>query len=143
LSLPEEALQKLRQLDVLVTIGDIWGIPEPELNYRSGKPYRFAVVVAVELDPETTKPVLAHLVVGSTRPERYPSIPEVVIPAGNAGLREDTYFSFRESSPLAVRRLKEVGRFIGRLSVELLPRIDRAIASTKTSTLVAVKKARG
>lgn len=76
-----------------VEVGDVWWIPEQFNGYPGGKG-RFCLVVALQKGRALALPGRAHFVPGSTKPGRSKNIhPEIVLQAGEAGLRELTYFS--------------------------------------------------
>jgi hypothetical protein len=129
-TLPEQALQKLAQADVF-SVGDVYWIPEERLNYDSGEPGRFSLLVFIESGADGA-PVQAHFIVGSTKKG---SSPRIIVEAGETDLERRSYFSFWKSSVVAISTLRAEGKFRGRLAATRLPEIDGAIADSNLTSL--------
>jgi hypothetical protein len=132
MTLPEDALAKLRQPHLVVHVGDIWWVPEAHVVYRGGKD-RFCLVAGLEFAPGAKVPALAHLVPGS---RGRGSGPTIVINAGEAGLHQRTYFSFWTSFSLDLATLVAVGKHRGRLG----PRLGEVSLAIQASRLVVLKR---
>ena len=86
MTLPEDALARLRQPHLVVHVGDVWWVPKAHVIYRGGKD-RLCLVVGLESAPGAKVPVLAHLVPGS---RRRGSDPTIAVNAGEAGPNQRT-----------------------------------------------------
>jgi hypothetical protein len=133
-TLPEEALRKLAQADVF-SVGDVYWIPEEHLNYDSGEPGRFCLLVHVELGGDGT-PARAHLIVGSTKKG---SMPRIVVESGETELKGRGYFSFWTSSAVDIGTVRAEGKFRGRLAPNRLSEIIAAIADSNLTALKILK----
>lgn len=134
-NLPLEALKVLSQPHVGVAVGQVWQVSTLLLNYHQAKPRRYCVIAAMETARDSGWPIRAHLIVGSTKPERDDAVPEIMVRAGDAGLPSDTFFSLRLHSEVTITDLR-TGVYIGTLGPSLCEEMLEAISE---STLVAVK----
>ncbi len=134
MTLPEDALKKLAQLD-LFSVGDIYWIPEHHLNYQSGEPGRFCLLVHIERGADGS-PARVHFIVGSTKKG---SNPRMVIEPGETELIEQTYFSFWTSSPVDIGTVRTEGKFRGRLAATRHIEIEAAIEASKLAALKVLK----
>lgn len=134
MTLPEDALRKLAQADVY-SIGDVYWIPEEHLNYGSGEPGRFCLLVHIEAGADGL-PVRAHFIVGSTKRG---SAPRIVIEPGETDLKGRGYFSFWTSSAVDMGTLRAAGKYRGRLAPTRLADILAAIAASNLTALKLLK----
>ena len=134
LTLPEEALRKLAQADIF-SVGDVYWIPEEHLNYDSGEPGRFCLLVHVERGADGS-PARAHFIVGSTKKG---SMPRIVVESGETELKGKGYFSFWTSSVVDISTVRAEGKFRGRLAANRLPEIIAAIADSNLTALKILK----
>ena len=142
-NLPESELAKLRRVSLGVEPGDVFRVPSCHLNWSSTSAYRFCVVAALEQLRGDDNPSIAHLVVGSKRPDIDPTVPLVKVEAGEADLDLATYFAFDMSSAVSLtilrdrsecaykgrldrRRVDEMRDAIGRSAI-LGPRLGRLL----------------
>jgi hypothetical protein len=108
-SLPEDALAKLRQPHLVVHVADIWWVPAEHVDFPGGKD-RFGLVVALEYPPGESTPTRAHFIAGSTRGGSQPCLE---VQKDEAGLNEFTYFCFWRSSALDLATLVDEGKWRG------------------------------
>jgi hypothetical protein len=132
---PENAFAKLASLPHIgIAIGDIFRVPSEYLKFHSKSANRFGVVVALETKPGDQHPRVAHLIVGSTKPDNDPTVLCVEVMAGEGDLAEDTIFACDESSEvaLAVLRDQDICRYVGRLSSTRVQQLHLAIRESLT-----------
>jgi hypothetical protein len=129
-TLPEEALKRLAQADTF-SVGDVYWIPEEFLDYDSGDPGRFCLLIHIEYGVDRA-PARAHFIVGSTK---IGSRPRIVVETGETDLTRRSYFSFWKTSSVDIGTLRDEGKFRGRLDFKRLPEIYSAIASSNLTSL--------
>lgn len=122
---------EVKQTDVRVDIGDVWWLPEPVAGYPGGKD-RFCLIVALEGPNPSVNPGRVHYVAGSTKPS---SKPVIVLEAGEAKLKQRTYFGFWWSGDISLPVLIGTGIYRGRLAPERLHEIRAAICAGKRIAL--------
>jgi hypothetical protein len=126
----ENAFAKLAALPYIgVAAGDVFRVPSGYLSFKSDRPFRFCVVVALQTLPDDQNPSIAHVIVGSTRPDVVPGVRCVRVEVGEGGLALPTYFACDEESqlPLAILRDNTICRYLDRLSQQRVAELHEAI----------------
>lgn len=126
-------LRKVIPLRSTAKVGDIWWLPEEHARFPGGKD-RFCLVVALEGAPAATVPGRAHYIVGSTKRG---GSPEIVLEAGEANLRQRTYFRFWWSGDIDISTLAQAGRYRGSLKPS---RLDEIVVAIRASKRIALQR---
>lgn len=131
----EDLYSQLARLPHLgVEPGDIFRVPSRHLNFRSTRPNRFAVIVALVTESGAKHPSSAHMIVGSTKPDFISDVPSVRIEAGEGDMAEPTYFACDEASTVLLEVLRDRSecRYVGRLSETRLEELIIAVRLGQT-----------
>jgi mRNA-degrading endonuclease toxin of MazEF toxin-antitoxin module len=145
-ALPDEALEKLRQLrkaDLAKRgsdVGEVWQIPHYLVAYVVQAKSRPVLVAAVIGPNEERARALA--IEGTSQPQKLAAPLCLTLLAGEAGVRIDTHFPFLPPrlQQLAVDTLVRECEFWGELSEDRLADLDAAIAASR---IVVLRRARG
>jgi hypothetical protein len=133
--LSEEALKRLHEVTQgLITVGDVWWLPQKHVGFFHSDKDRFCLVAGIET-PTGSTPKIIHLIAGSTKLTT--GTTTIHIPKQECGLNRVTYFKFMRSGTVSSSVLASEGHWRGRLSAERLPEIEAAV---KASHLVALKR---